>query len=320
MHIQCEVVTFGETMVLFSSEQYYPLEYVTHFQKQIGGAESNFAIGLQRLGHAVGWFSKLGNDPFGRYMLQTIRGEGVDTSRCLFTDEAPTAVFFKEKKSPTHFNVYYYRRNSAASRMTPDDLDADYIGRAKILHISGITPALSASCRDTVYRAVDIAKKHGVKVSFDPNIRLKLWSAEEARPVLTDLIQKADIILPGMDEGELLTGKKTPEEVVQALKTRDDQTFVVKLGSEGAYYDHQGECGYVPGFPAEMVDPVGAGDGFAAGIISGFLHEEPIRDAVRKANAIGALVIGVNGDMEGLPRKEEVDALLNDTQRRDVHR
>jgi 2-dehydro-3-deoxygluconokinase len=308
---RCEVVTFGETMVLFNPAQHMPLEYVHQFAKQIGGAESNVAIGLQRLGHNVGWFSKLGNDPFGRYINNFIRGEGVDTSRTLFTHDASTGIFFKEKRSAEDMSVFYYRKNSAASLLEPSDIDEDYIAGAKILHLTGITPALSVSCRNTVYHCIEIAKRNNVKIVFDPNIRLKLWSKEEASTVLRDLASLADVILPGIDEGEWITGEKSPEEIVTSLKVRDDQTIIVKLGAGGAYYNHQGESGYVQGYSVkQVVDPIGAGDGFAAGIISGLLNQKSIEETIRIANAIGAIVVGVNGDVEGLPRLEELERFM----------
>ncbi|MBA9027410.1 sugar kinase [Peribacillus huizhouensis] len=318
---QLDVVTFGETMVLFNPEQMLPLEYNHKFTKQIGGAESNAVIGLQRLGHQTGWFSKLGDDPFGRYIHKFIRGEGVDTSRCLYTDEAPTGLFFKEKKSPTNMQVYYYRKNSAASLLSADDLDEAYIANAKMLHLTGITPAISESSRQAVFKAIEIAKKHQVKIVFDPNIRYTLWEQDEARDVLSQMAKEADIILPGFDEGEFITGKSTPEEIAECLSPNKDKIVIVKLGAEGAYYQNGTEQGYVIGFPAQVVDPVGAGDGFAAGVISGLLCNEPIAEAVRRGNAVGAIVVGTNGDVEGLPSKEEVERMLKgESDTRDVKR
>jgi 2-dehydro-3-deoxygluconokinase len=317
-----DVVTFGETMVLFQSNEYLPIEYIHQFQKQIGGAESNVAIGLSRLGHSVGWFSKLGQDPFGRFIQKFVRGEGVDTSSCLFTDEAPTGVFFKEKRSAENINVFYYRKNSAASLLTPEDLNEEYMASAKILHISGITPALSQSAMDTVFEAIRMAKKRGLTVVFDPNLRLKLWGKEEARQTFKEIAQLSDVILPGLDEGEFITGKTTPEEIATELIGSEDRMVVIKLGSEGAYYQTQQENGYVAGFEVkQVVDPVGAGDGFAAGIISGLLRNESLHDTVKRANAIGAIVVGVHGDVEGLPTNEEVTSYMsNDKNKRDVNR
>ncbi|HSJ36577.1 MAG TPA: sugar kinase [Planococcus sp. (in: firmicutes)] len=306
-----EVFTFGETMVLFQPEQMLPLEYIHQFPKKIGGAESNVAIGLTRLGHSVTWFSKLGNDPFGRFVLKSVRGEGVDVSSCLLTDEAPTGLLFKEQLSPEDMNVYYYRKGSAASLMQPEELDAGAIAAARILHISGITPALSDSALATVMEAIDIAKRNGTIVVFDPNLRLKLWSAEQAKDTFNEIAAKADVILPGLDEGQLMTGETDVEAVAQALAGDSDKIIVIKLGDKGAYLHAKDQKVYVEGFPVDrIVDPVGAGDGFAAGVISGLLREEPLEQTVRRANAIGAMVVGVSGDIEGLPTFEAVERFM----------
>ncbi|SFJ44394.1 5-dehydro-2-deoxygluconokinase [Halobacillus dabanensis] len=323
MNKRLDVVTFGETMVLFTGNQSLPLEYVHQFNKQIGGAESNLSIGLKRLGHDVGWFSMLGEDPFGRYIHNFVRGEGVDTHACLYTDQAPTAVFFKEKLSAKNLNIYYYRKHSAASLLGPDDIDEDYISNARVLHLTGITPALSETCKQAVFHAIKIAKKHGLKIVFDPNIRYKLWdSYEEAREVMLQMAEQSDVILPGLDEAEFLTGKTEPEEIAESLIGNTDKTIVIKLGSKGAYYQNKYKSAYVSGYQVdEIMDPVGAGDGFAAGIISGVLNDEDMESAVKRANAIGAMIVQVNGDIEGLPTKAQVDAYVStDGIARDVER
>ncbi|MEQ6389029.1 sugar kinase [Bacillaceae bacterium S4-13-58] len=305
-----DVFTFGETMVLFQPEQMLPLEYVNQFPKKIGGAESNVAIGLARLGHSVGWFSKLGDDPFGRFVLKSIRGEGVDTSSVLFTSEAPTGLLFKEQLSPEDVNVYYYRKNSSASLISPDDLNEEYIAQAKIVHITGITPALSGSCYKAVMKAIEIAKKNDNLIVFDPNLRLKLWSKERAKEVFDEIASYADVILPGLDEGQFMTGKIGVEEVAEALMNKEDKKIIIKLGSEGAYLHTKNEKEYISGFSVKPVDPVGAGDGFAAGIISGILREEPLSKVVKRANAIGAMVVGMSGDVEGLPTLDAVEKFM----------
>jgi 2-dehydro-3-deoxygluconokinase len=306
-----DVVTFGETMVLFSSNDVLPLEYVHQLNKQIGGAESNVAIGLVRQGHKVGWFSKLGKDAFGRFVQNSIRAEGVDTSRCLFTDEGPTGIFFKEKIAGDQVNIYYYRKGSAASTMIPIELDEEYIAQAKILHISGITPALSETAFDSVMKAIEMAKHHQVKISFDPNIRRKLLEPNRLREILLIISKEVDYILTGLDEGEFLTGETTPEKVADSLMSPKTQSIIVKLGEKGAYYQTNMESGYVPSFPVEkVVDPVGAGDGFTAGFLSGILQNESIAKSVCRGNAIGSRVVQVNGDIEGLPTREEVNQII----------
>jgi 2-dehydro-3-deoxygluconokinase len=318
-----DVVTFGETMVLFSSEHILPLEYVHQYNKQIGGAESNVAIGLIRQGHKAGWFSKLGEDAFGRFVQNSIRGEGVDTTRCLFTDVAPTGIFFKERKTEDQVNVYYYRNGSAASHLTPQDLDEEYISQAKILHISGITPALSETAYGAVMKAIEIAKRHDMKISFDPNIRMKLMEASKLREILLKITKEVDYILTGLDEGEFLTGGKIPETVTEILMRQGAGTVIVKLGKKGAYYQTKTDSGYVAGFPVEkVVDPIGAGDGFTSGFLSGILLNESIADSVRRGNAVGSRVIQVNGDIEGLPTRDEVNSIIqqSSTTLNDVNR
>ena len=306
-----DVFTLGETMVLFQPEQMQPLEYVHQFPKSIGGAESNVAIGLTRLGHSVGWFSKLGDDPFGRYIYKSIRGEGVDVSSCLFTDKAQTGLIFKEQLSVDDLNVYYYRKNSAASLMEAAELDEKYVAQAKILHITGITPALSESCYQTVMKAIHIAKKNKMIIVFDPNLRLKLWAAEQAKSVFNKIASYADVILPGLDEGQFMTGMTEVEDIADTLMGDADKTIIIKLGRDGAYLRTRDEKAYIEGFPVKyVVDPVGAGDGFAAGIISGILRKEPLSLVVRRANAIGAMVVSVNGDVEGLPTLQTIERFM----------
>jgi len=302
-----EVVTLGETMILMNPESSGPLKYINRFTKQIGGAESNFAIGVVRLGHSAGWISRLGNDEFGKYMVAFIRGEGVDTTQVKYDPDAPTGLYFKERREYGESKVYYYRRGSAASRLSPEDLDPSYIGSAKFLHITGITPALSETCYRTVKEAVKIAKNRGVKISLDPNIRLKLWSRERAREIIMELAARADIVLPGQSEGAILVGETEPEKIAARFLDLGVETVVIKLGKQGAYYACGAESKLVPGYPLEkVVDPIGAGDGFDAGFIAGLLKGYSTEEAVKLANVVGVLATTVTGDVEGLPTMEEV--------------
>ncbi|UOF90668.1 sugar kinase [Fodinisporobacter ferrooxydans] len=303
-----DVVTFGETMVLFTSESVGPLRYVTRFEKAIGGAESNVAIALARLGHQVGWVGRLGDDEFGLYVRNYIRGEGVDTSRVIFDKNHPTAVFFKERQAGRESKVYYYRKNSAASFMTEHDLDENYIAQAKYLHLTGITPALSSSCRDSVYRAIQLAKKNRLIIVFDPNIRLKLWSKKEAGTVLTDIASQCDIILPGLEEGEIMTGERIPEKISETFLQNGAKAVVVKLGDKGAFCATSDNEEYVAAAPVkQIVDPIGAGDGFAAGFLSGLIRGWSLRQAVALGNKVGAFALTVAGDVEGYPYWDQVD-------------
>lgn len=306
-----EVVTFGETMVLFNPDSAGPLRYVHNFNKSIAGAESNVAIALARLEHKVGWFSRLGDDEFGRYIKSIIRGEGVDVSRIVTDDVFQTGLIFKEQFAHTNPNIYYYRRNSAASKLGAKDIDEDYIISSKILHITGITPALSQNTREAVYHAIDIAKKNGVLVSFDPNIRLKLWSIEEAKPILLDIASKADIIFPGIDEGRLLLGIEDYKKITQAFLSMGCKIVATKIGKKGCYVANMDERVFVEGYVIEKpLDTVGAGDGFAAGFLSGYLKNKSLYECAKLANAVGAMATLVKGDIEGFPTLSQVNEFM----------
>jgi 2-dehydro-3-deoxygluconokinase len=309
-----DVITFGESMVLFGPDSSGPLRYVQNFNKSIAGAESNVAIALAKLGHQVGWFSKLGDDEFGRYIQTTIRGEGVDVSRVISDPGKNTGILFKERFMHSNPNVYYYRKGSAASTLMPEELDADYIKNTKILHITGITPALSESCRKTLFKAIEIAKSNNVLVSFDPNIRLKLWSQEEAVPVLLEIAKQSDIIFPGIDEGEMLLGLTNPEDIAQGFMDMGCNIVAVKLGKEGCYVTDSVNKLYVNSYRLENPqDTVGAGDGFAAGFLSGMLNKLDLKGCAEYANGVGAMAVLVKGDMEGYPSNEQLMAFIGKT-------
>ncbi|SFA40624.1 5-dehydro-2-deoxygluconokinase [Parageobacillus thermantarcticus] len=329
-----DVVTIGESMAVFTPASGGLMRQAVTFTRRIGGAESNVAVGLARLGHRVGWISKVGDDEFGKAILSFLQGEGVDVSRTKIDPEAPTGLYFKEKRRPNDTRVYYYRSGSAASRLTPADLDEKYLAAAKYLHITGITPALSESCRETIFAAIAIARRCGVKIVFDPNLRLKLWSqADEAKEVLLRIAAQADIVLPGAAEAAFLFGDRPVEKWGKQLLDSGSSLVVIKLGASGAHYFTATHNEYVPGFPRlsvlagpfqithneyvpgfpvkHVVDPVGAGDGFAAGLLSGLLDGLSLAEAIRRANAVGALVTMVEGDADGMPERGDVERWIN---------
>ncbi|MCY9659546.1 sugar kinase [Paenibacillus chondroitinus] len=306
-----DIITFGETMALLMPSNGKGLEYSSELHSLFGGAESNVAIGVSRLGGKVGWFGRLGKDPMGRLIYKKIRGEGVDVSRAELTAEAPTGLMMREMIMGKT-SVYYYRKNSAASQMSAKHFDEDYIAGAKILHITGITPALSESCKEAAFEAVRLARKHGVKVSFDPNLRLKLWGIDEARPVLLELAKLADIFLPGLDELKLLYQTEDWDVIVGKLRELS-AVSIVKGGENETYVVTKDSITAVPYFKAEqVVDTVGAGDGFCAGFLVGLSKEYDYAEAVRIGNLVGSLIVQTEGDWEGAPTWEQVDAILND--------
>jgi len=303
-----DLVTLGESMVLLLAEQTGPMREAITFRRHIAGAESNVAIGLSRLGHTSGWISRVGDDEFGRAIVFRVRGEGVDTSHVICDPAAPTGLVVRERRELGAIEQVYYRRGSAASRMCATDLDEAYVADARFLHLTGITPALSESCRETVFAAAEIARGAGVSVVLDPNYRSKLWDRDTARAVMRDLAARCDILLPGTDEAELLTGHSDVEAAGRALVRLGPTMVVIKIGARGALVVTEDELVHVAATPLErVVDPVGAGDAFAAGLLSGLLRELDTHSAVRLANRCGAVAMTAPGDMESLPRWEEVD-------------
>ena len=316
-----DVISIGETMVLFTPNTFGKMRYTNQFTSRIAGAETNTLIGLSKLGHKTGWISRLGRDEFGAFILSIVRGEGVDVSKVILEEKAPTGLLFKEIINQEHVNIYYYRKNSAASQLTPHDLDKEYIAKAKFLYISGITPALSPSCKETILHSVGIAKENGVKIVFDPNIRRKLWEDEEAKETLLEIARNSDIVLPGIGECEFLFGTRDYEQAASAFHSLGVETVVVKLGEKGAYYSTDTSKGFVESFKVKnVVDPVGAGDGFAAGVLSGLLDHLTIEEAVKRGCAIGAMVSTINGDIEGLPDRKELIQFTNSNLKDEVNR
>ena len=306
-----EVLTIGETMVLLSPERAGPLRYVHSFSKSMAGAESNVAIGLARLGHSCGLISRVGGDEFGRFILRELRAEGVDTAGVRTDNDAQTGVMFKEIRQGEETRVYYYRKGSAASRLGPEDIGTGCFDGAALLHVTGITPALSASCRDAVDRAMNIAREKGITVSFDPNIRLKLWSEDQAKEALVPLLKKADIVLAGTEEAALLVGSGDPGTLADRLLTLGVKTVALKIGAQGCLVAGGSEKIRLPAFSVpSIVDTVGAGDAFAAGFLSGHLEERTLKECGLMGCAMGAFALSTAGDTEGLPFRRELDARI----------
>ncbi len=309
-----ELVTIGETMIVLEAAEEGRLRYVPMFNKKQGGAESNVAIGVARLGHSAGWISKVGDDEFGKYLVSSIRGEGVDTSRVLYSQEYPTGLYIKERVNPEKTQVYYYRSNSAASQMTKEDIDWNYLKEAKIIHISGITPFLSESCLEVTQAIVAFAKENKIFLSFDPNLRFKLMANKgNAKEILLQLAKQSDLFMPGLDEAEYLIGTKNYEEIAEYFLNEGVSKIVIKNGAKETYYASKGgEAGAVPSFKVvNVVDPVGAGDGFAAGLLTGLLENKSLQESVEMGAKVGAMVVTVRGDIEGLPEKSELENYQN---------
>ncbi|MFC5735803.1 sugar kinase [Cytobacillus gottheilii] len=311
-----DIITIGEAMIAFNPIATGPMKFVNSFEKRIGGAELNTAIGCARLGLKAGFISRLGNDEFGRYILNYARGEGIDVSEVEFVDGYPTSVNFKEIMEDGNVRTFFYRDKSPTLTMTGQDLDETYISQAKILHITGIYPAIGERNIEVIKKAIEYAKTNGVKVSFDPNIRLRMWSKEEARKVLSEILPQVDILLAGDEEMEIILGEKDPAIIIEKAKALGISVIAIKQGDKGSVGYMEGKTvNAAPVKAAKVVDTVGAGDGFNAGFIYGFLYQWPLEKILHFANTIGSMVVSVKGDNEGLPYLQDVQARLGEVER-----
>ena len=302
-----DVVTIGEAMAMFVATETGDLAEVEHFMKRVAGAELNVATGLARLGLKVGWVSRVGQDSFGRFVLRSLAKEGIDARGVREDGRYATGFQMKSKvENGTDPIVEYFRKGSAASHLSPEDFRADYFASARHLHLSGVAAALSESSYALLEQAAAAMKAQGKTISFDPNLRPVLWKSEaEMVEKLNHLAFQADWVLPGIKEGMILTGQQTPQGIADYYLTRGVQAVIIKTGSDGAWFKTAaGEQGAVAAVKVDnVVDTVGAGDGFAVGVISALLEGKTLQQAIRRGNKIGALAIQVQGDSEGLPTR-----------------
>ncbi|MFB5193312.1 sugar kinase [Neobacillus sp. KR4-4] len=307
-----DTITFGEAMAMFMANHPGRLHEVSQFTRELAGAETNVAIGLARLGLRSGWASKVGNDAFGKFVIERIKNENVDTGHVLIDPHYPTGFQLKSMVLEGDPEVQYFRKGSAASHLNCEDFNEEYFQHAKHMHMTGIPLALSESTRAFAKHALTFMKKNGKKVSFDPNLRPTLWaSQEEMVREINEVAFQADYVLPGITEGEILTGFKEPREIASFYLEKGVELVVIKLGAEGAFYKTATEEGTVRGFHVEkVVDTVGAGDGFAVGVISGLLEGLNVQDAVLRGNAIGALAVQSPGDNDGYPTKAVLEKYI----------
>jgi 2-keto-3-deoxygluconate kinase (EC 2.7.1.45) len=246
-----KVLLVGEPMALFIADEEGTLDKVSKFTKALAGAEANVAIGLSRLGHTVKYITKLGNDPFGKYIYEKLSEENIDVSSIKFTNEYPTGFMLKSKTSEGDPDIFYFRKGSAASHVTPNDIDCD-LDELKHIHITGITAALSKDTLDTLYRMIEIGKENGISISFDPNIRKSLWQSEdEMVSTLNDIASRCDIVMPGIKEGLILTGSENPDDIADYYLDKGVETVIIKIGDKGAYVKTKDESFTVSGYKVE---------------------------------------------------------------------
>ncbi|HEU4425804.1 MAG TPA: sugar kinase [Pilimelia sp.] len=304
-----DLLTLGETMVLLSSPRIGPLRHARSLDVGVGGSESNLAIGLVRLGRSATWVGRLGDDEFGHLIRSTLAGEGVDASHVIMDPAAPTGLMLKSRRTATVTAVHYYRTGSAGSRLRPGDVSPDLVRAARVLHVSAITPALSGTAREAVRAAVDEAVAAGVPVSLDLNYRRALWSPSEAGAEMRALAKQATVVFAAEDEARLVVEGDSPAALARGLAALGPREVVVKRGERGALGMVDGRAYEAPLFQVTAVDPVGAGDAFAAGYLSELFAGGDPAERLATGAAAGAFAVTVAGDWEGLPRPGELSLL-----------
>jgi len=304
--VSARVATIGETMALMRTRDIGSLRHVSEMVLGVGGAESNVAIGLRRLGIDVAWLGRVGDDPLGERVTREIRAEGVDV-RGVIDTQVPTGLMLKERPSTSSTAVFYYRTGAAGSRLQPDDIPPGWIEDVEVVHVTGITALLSDSARDCVLAAISRAQAAGVRVSFDVNYRSTLAPPDVAGPLLRKVAENADLVFGGADELRLLFPEGDAVDAAERLLRCGCSEVVLKKGASGGTTYSSAGVVDSPGFTVDVVDTVGAGDAFVAGYLSGLLHELDVPGRLHRANACGAMLCMTPGDWESSPTLSDVE-------------
>lgn len=308
-----EFVTIGETMGLLSADEIGPLRSGHRMQLGVAGAESNVAIGVRRLGHTASWVGRVGADPIGNLVLRELRAEQIDVEHAIVDGFAPNGLMLKARRTMATSEVKYFRRDSAGSRLEPADVPRDLVAAARILHLTGITPALSSTACEAVLHAIDVAREAHVLVSFDVNYRAALWSQADASNALRKLVQHCDVLFASENEAALLVDADGPSAAARKLAELGPRQTIVKRGELGYTACIDGELLSAPAINVPVADPVGAGDAFVAGYLASCLDGATAAESLETANLTGAFVVAVPGDWEGAPTRAELMAFANRT-------
>ena len=303
-----KVLLIGEPMELLLAEEEGALSDVTKFRASVSGAEMNVAVGLARLGLCPRYMTRLGDDPRASRIRRFMRDNGI-ADDLIITDPAHlTGAMMKSKADPGKHEIYYFRQDSAASFLCEEDVDRLDLSDIRAVHFTGIFPSISESAARAARRLIKRARENEITVVFDPNLRCQLWdSSPETLALINEFAADSDVFLPSLKEAETLCGLSAPEEIAEHYLALGTKKVVVKLGKQGAYYRSHVESGIAPTFQADaVVDTAGAGDGFAAGLISGICEEIPLGEAVFRANAVGSMQIQNASDNAGLPTLEQL--------------
>lgn len=301
-----DVVALGEPLIEFNQIR---ADDATAYRQGFGGDTSNCAIAAARLGARTAYVTRLGDDAFGRMFIDLWRHEGVDASGVGIDPEAPTGVYFVTH-GPRGHEFSYLRAGSAASRIRPDDLPHAVIGTASVLHVSGISQAISSSACDTAFAAIETARATGARISYDSNLRLKLWPLPRARAVITATMRWCDWFLPSLDEAMQLSGADSPAAVLDWCHHHGAPVVVLKMGADGCWVSTGATREQVPGHRVKAVDATGAGDCFDGAFVARLVAGDGPVAAARYANAAAALATTGYGAVAPLPRHADVTAFL----------
>jgi 2-dehydro-3-deoxygluconokinase len=304
-NVDPQFVTIGETLASLSSTAILPLRYARTLEIGIGGAESNVAIGVSRLGLRSAWLGRVGADEFGQLVHSQLRAEGIDV-HAIVDPIRPTALMIKSRRSSEITGVSYYRSASAGSALCVEDIDDDLIRRAEILHVTGITPALSSTAREAIHHAIQTARSANVLVSVDFNYRRALWPVDQAGEEFRSLTKLSDIVFASASEAEIAVGSGEPPELLRRLAALGPSQVIIKLGARGALGLREGEVYAAAPVSVVAVDPVGAGDAFAAGYLASLIKGETFAECMAMGARLGAFAVSVQGDWEGLPTMSEL--------------
>lgn len=305
-----DLVSLGEALVEFAAVD-GSLEEADTYRRGFGGDTSNFAVAAARLGARVAYITRVGDDEFGRSLLRMWQREGVDTAYVQVAPDEPTGIYFLARDREGRGRFTYYRAGSAASRLSPDALPVQALDGAQLLHTSGISQAISASAREAVRWAMERARRRGVVVSYDLNVRPKLLPPERFRALVLETLPLVELAFLSTEDAEYVFGGADEQQTLQAVIDAGARVAVLKRAEQGcAVATAEGDRLSVPAWPVDVVDSTGAGDAFDAAFAVQWLEGRPLEEAARFANAVGALATTGLGATAALPTRRQVEAFL----------
>lgn len=317
------VVTIGELLGSFKSLEVGTLRVADRFVLEAAGAEGNVAVGLARLGSSVKFIGRIGDDDVGQALERALRGEGVDL-KLVVDNSSPTGLLVSSNPRPQASRVSYSRTQSAGSNLRAEDFSEADFYESKILHFSGITLALSDSCRLAVEAAVTMAEKLGILISFDVNYRSKLWPKAEAALVIAPILKRCHLVFAGIEEAQLLVGddlERDPEKLAQGIHDQGPKSVVITDGARGAWHsDIGGEFVFMPAKQASLLESSGSGDAFVAGFLSSQLRGLTILGSLEIGSICGARACEARGDWTNAPTRLEVSTILSSPESDEVER